>query len=74
MCVVAGESDTAPIPDGCLSESANHARAVLAAESGWPTYEAGIAFQSLAMNAMSGTPEGLYVAEEPSRLYLIWAR
>lgn len=72
VCVVPAEPDSAPTPEGFLEATAHQARAVIAAEEGWPTYDAGIAFQSLAMNAMSGTPEGLYVAEEPARLYLMW--
>jgi hypothetical protein len=66
------EQDTAPTPDGFLERTVAHAELVVAAEDGGPTYDAGIAFQSLAMSGMSGTPEGHYVAEEPSRLYLIW--
>ncbi|XVV08736.1 hypothetical protein ACQP2X_28255 [Actinoplanes sp. CA-131856] len=42
-----------------LAETAGHARRVLAAEDGWPTYEAGLEFQSMAVRAMvaDGPPE-----------------
>ncbi len=48
------------------------ARLVTDAEEGVATYDAGLAFQGLAMSAMSETPEGEYAAEVPAALYLIW--
>ncbi|WP_412541289.1 hypothetical protein R8Z50_01345 [Longispora sp. K20-0274] len=45
---------------------------MLDAEEGWPTYDAGLEFQGLAMNAMSATPVGEYIAEIPVALNLIW--
>lgn len=59
-------------PQGFLEATADQARLVLDAEEGWPTYHAGIAFQSLAMNAMAETL-GEYLPDVPSGIYLIWA-
>ena len=57
---------------GFLSATAFQARLVRDTEEGWPTYDAGLAFQSLAMNAMSETPEGEYLPEILVALSLIW--
>ena len=59
-------------PEGFLAATVDQARLVRDAEDGGPTYDAGLAFQGLAMGAMAGTPEGEYIAEIPASLYLIW--
>lgn len=50
----------------------DQARLVLDAREGWPTYDAGLGFQGLAVSSMSETPEGEYLAEIPAALSLIW--
>jgi hypothetical protein len=59
-------------PEGFLAATVDQACLVRDAEEGWPTYDAGLAFQGLAMTAMSETPEGEYLAEIPAALNLIW--
>ncbi|MEH1031455.1 hypothetical protein Q3V37_29275 [Micromonospora profundi] len=45
-------------PEGFLEVTANQARLVLDVEEGRPTYDAGLEFQGLAMEAMAETPKG----------------
>jgi hypothetical protein len=60
-------------PDAFFATTAHHARRVLEADEGWPTYDAGIAFQGLAMSlATSQDAPRQYPNEEPMALYLIW--
>jgi hypothetical protein len=59
-------------PEGFLAATVDQARLVRDAEEGGPTYDAGLAFQGLAMSAMSRTPEGEHAAEISASLYLIW--
>ncbi|MEU5964304.1 hypothetical protein ABZ777_24130 [Micromonospora parva] len=59
-------------PEGFLEATAQQARLVFDVEEGWPTYDAGLEFQGLAMSAMSKTPEGESASSTPSALYLIW--
>ncbi|MBQ0905283.1 hypothetical protein [Micromonospora sp. U21] len=59
-------------PEGFLGVTADQARLVLDVEEGWPTYDAGLEFQGLAMSAMSDTPEGEYLPDIPTALNLIW--
>lgn len=67
----ADRADTEPA--AFLAATAEHARRVIDAEGGWPTYHAGIAFQSLAMSlAASHDAPAQYPNEEPMALYLIW--
>lgn len=55
-----------------LASTADLARAVIEADDGWPTYDAGMRFLGLAMEALSPTV-GVPGAEElPGGLYLIW--
>ena len=72
VCAVAGEWHPTSGPEGFLAATVDQARLVIDAEEGRPAYDAGLAFQGLVMSAMSGTPEGEYVAEIPASLYLIW--
>ncbi|MEU8284259.1 hypothetical protein AB0C01_07955 [Micromonospora sp. NPDC048905] len=58
--------------EGFLGVTANQARLVLDVEEGWPTYDAGLEFQGLAMRAMSETPAGEYLPDIPTALNLIW--
>lgn len=71
--VVAVGWDSEAGPDAFLEDTAEHARRVLEAEEGWPTYDAGLAFSGLAVQGMSETPKGEYLAALPTALYLIWA-
>src|SRR3954447_7481312 len=57
-------------PDAFFAATAEQARKVLDAEDGWPTYDAGIAFQGLAMSIMSADAPARYPDEEPMALYL----
>lgn len=60
-------------PAAFFAATADRARGVLEADEGWPTYHAGIAFQSLAMSlAASQDAPRQYPNEEPMALYLIW--
>ncbi|HEX8629838.1 MAG TPA: hypothetical protein VF755_16875 [Catenuloplanes sp.] len=59
-------------PDGFLAATADQARLVLDADDGWPTYEAGLEFQGLAMTAMAATPKGEFLPDTPTALNLIW--
>lgn len=72
MCAVAGGWRPESGPEGFLATTVDQACLVRDAEEGWPTYDAGLAFQGLAMTAMSETPEGEYLAEIPAALNLIW--
>ena len=58
-------------PEGFLDASAEAARSVLAADEGWPTYHAGIAFEGVAINAMSLTA-GEYLDEVAVEVHRIW--
>jgi hypothetical protein len=70
---VAATKDGDTDPDAFFAATAEHARRVLAADEGWPTYHAGIAFQGLAMSlAASSDAPAQYPSEEPISLYLIW--
>jgi len=60
---VAGGWHPASGPEGFLAATVDQARLVRDAEDGGPTYDAGVAFQGLAMGAMAGIPEGEYLAE-----------
>ncbi|WP_162959225.1 hypothetical protein [Micromonospora tulbaghiae] len=68
---VAGRWQPDSGPDGFLATTVEHARLVLDAEEGWPTYDAGLEFQGLAMSAMSETPAGEYLPDIPVALNLI---
>ncbi|GAA2470178.1 hypothetical protein [Winogradskya humida] len=59
-------------PQGFLAATTYQARSVLDADDGWPTYEAGLEFQGLAMNAMATTPKGEFLPDTPTALNLIW--
>ncbi len=60
-------------PASFYRATADHARGVLEAGDGWPTYDAGIAFLSLAIRvAASPDAPGQYPEEEPMALYMIW--
>lgn len=60
-------------PSSFFAATADHARLILAAESGRATDDAGIAFLSLAMSvAGSAGSSDQYASEEPRALYLIW--
>jgi hypothetical protein len=72
VCAVAGGWHPESGPEGFLAATVDQARLVRDAEEGWPTYDAGLAFQGLVMSAMSDTPEGKYLAKIPTALYLIW--
>jgi len=69
---VAGRWDPENGPEGFLAATAQQARLVLDVEEGWPTYDAGLEFQGLAMGAMSETPQGEYLPSTPTALNLIW--
>ncbi|KOX04709.1 hypothetical protein ADK66_26845 [Micromonospora sp. NRRL B-16802] len=45
---------------------------MLDVEEGRPTYDAGLEFQGLAMEAMAETPKGEYLPDIPTALNLIW--
>jgi hypothetical protein len=72
VCAVAGQWGPENGPEGFLAATADQARLVLEVEDGWPTYYAGLAFQGLAVSAMSKTPVGDYLPEIPTALNLIW--
>jgi hypothetical protein len=72
VCAVADGWHPVSGPECFLAATVDHARLVREAEEGGPTYDAGLAFQGLAMTAMCVTPEGEYAAEIPASLYLIW--
>ena len=55
-----------------LAATADLARAVLQADDGWPTYDAGIRFLSQAMEALSPTVGVSGAEEQAGALHLIW--
>ncbi|WP_141714763.1 hypothetical protein [Micromonospora mirobrigensis] len=69
---MAGHWDPEDGPDGFLAATVQQARRVLQVEEGWPTYDAGLEFQGLAVSAMSETPKGEYLPSTPTALNLIW--
>jgi hypothetical protein len=60
------------VPPHFFEASEDAARRVIEADGLWPTYDAGIAFSDVAMNAMTEQPQGKYLPWLPSRVYLIW--
>lgn len=54
-----------------LIATERQARRVLSAEGVWSTYDAGIAFQSLAMEAMSVTDQDGFIPALPTALYQV---
>ncbi len=59
--------------DAFFAATEDRARRVVEADEGWPTYHAGIEFQSLAMSvASSQDAPPQYPNEEPMALYLVW--
>ncbi len=54
-----------------LASTADLARAVIHADDGWPTYDAGMRFLGMAMEALSPTV-GVPAEELSGGLYLIW--
>ncbi|MFI7080445.1 hypothetical protein ACIBO1_24380 [Micromonospora sp. NPDC049903] len=69
---MAGRRHSEHGPEGFLAATADQARLVLDAEEGWPTYDAGLEFQGLAVRAMIQTPAGDYLPDIPTALNLIW--
>lgn len=59
-------------PDAFFEATADQARRVLDADTGWPTYDAGMALLGLAMGVMSAEAPSRFAGEEPVALCLIW--
>lgn len=55
-----------------LAATAEQARRVVEADAGWPTYRAGIEFQSMAMAALSPTRQAGELRDLTGVLYLLW--